>query len=78
LQGFASSLGGAFVGAFIGRQFNGTMLPLAAGSLCCGLASLLFVLLAEKGRLFRGHHTTGEMPMAHMEAQLERNNLRQP
>ena len=59
LQGFVSTLGGALVGAVIGRQFNGTMLPLAAGSLCCGAASLLFVLLAEKGRLFRGHHGTG-------------------
>ena len=61
LQGFVSTLGGALVGALIGRQFNGTMVPLAAGSLCCGLASLLFVLLAERGRLFRGHHMAGEM-----------------
>ncbi len=57
LQGFISTLNGALVGALIGRQFNGTLLPLAAGSLCCGLASLLFVLLAEKGRLFRGQHS---------------------
>jgi MFS transporter, DHA1 family, multidrug resistance protein len=56
LQGFVSTLGGAFVGALIGRQFNGTALPLAAGSLACGLASLLFVLLAEKGRLFGADH----------------------
>src|SRR5271165_1143203 len=56
LQGFVSTLGGALVGALIGRQFNGTVLPLAAGSFVCGAASLLFVLLAEKGRLFRGHH----------------------
>jgi DHA1 family bicyclomycin/chloramphenicol resistance-like MFS transporter len=62
LQGFVSTLGGALVGALIGRQFNGTVTPLAAGSLCCGLASLLFVLFAEKGRLFRAHHTAGEMP----------------
>jgi DHA1 family bicyclomycin/chloramphenicol resistance-like MFS transporter len=60
LQGFVSTLGGALVGALIGRLFNGTTLPLAAGSLCCGLASLLFVLLAEKGRLFHGHHVPGE------------------
>jgi DHA1 family bicyclomycin/chloramphenicol resistance-like MFS transporter len=60
LQGFVSTLGGALVGALIGRQFNGTLLPLAAGSLCCGLASLVFVLLAEKGKLFRGHHSAGE------------------
>ena len=57
LQGFISTLSGALVGAFIGRQFNGTLLPLAAGSLCCGLASLLFVLLAERGKLFRGQHS---------------------
>jgi DHA1 family bicyclomycin/chloramphenicol resistance-like MFS transporter len=60
LQGFVSTLGGAFIGALIGRQFNGTALPLAAGSVCCGLASLVFVLLAEKGKLFRGHHSAGE------------------
>jgi DHA1 family bicyclomycin/chloramphenicol resistance-like MFS transporter len=64
LQGFASTLGGAFVGGVIGWQFNGTTVPLAAGSLCCGLASLLFVLLAEKGRLFRAHHTAGESAAA--------------
>jgi DHA1 family bicyclomycin/chloramphenicol resistance-like MFS transporter len=64
LQGFVSTMGGAFVGALIGRQFNGTALPLAAGSLCCGLASLLFVLLAEKGKLFRAHHTADEMQTA--------------
>ena len=63
LQGFASTVTGALVGAVIGRQFNGTMLPLAAGSACCGLASLLFVLLAEKGRLFKGHHSTDEPPL---------------
>jgi DHA1 family bicyclomycin/chloramphenicol resistance-like MFS transporter len=59
LQGFVSTLGGALVGAVIGRMFNGTMLPLAAGSLGCGMLSLLFVLLAEKGRLFRSHHVEG-------------------
>jgi len=58
MQGFVSTLVGALVGAFIGRQFNGTLVPLAAGSLCCGVASLLFVLLAEKGRLYRAHHVT--------------------
>ena len=64
LQGFVSTLGGAMVGALIGRQFNGTMVPLPAGSLGCGLTSLLFVLLAEKGRLFRGHHSAAEPPAA--------------
>jgi DHA1 family bicyclomycin/chloramphenicol resistance-like MFS transporter len=52
------------VGGVIGWQFNGTAVPLAAGSLCCGLASLAFVLLAEKGRLFSAHHTAGEAAVA--------------
>lgn len=64
LQGFVSTIGGAMVGALIGRQFNGTTLPLAAGTLGCGLAALLFVLFAEKGKLFRGQHSPGEMPVA--------------
>jgi DHA1 family bicyclomycin/chloramphenicol resistance-like MFS transporter len=63
LQGFASTVTGALVGALIGRQFNGTTLPLAAGSACCGVASLLLVLLAEKGRLFKGHHSADEPPL---------------
>jgi DHA1 family bicyclomycin/chloramphenicol resistance-like MFS transporter len=57
LQGFISTLGGAVVGALIGRHFNGSTLPLAVGALGCGIISLLFVLLAENGRLFRGHHS---------------------
>jgi len=56
LQGFVQSFGGALVGAAIGRLFNGTTVPLAAGCLSCGLAALVFVLLAEKGRLFKRHH----------------------
>ena len=60
LQGFISTFSGALVGAFIGRQFNGTTMPLAAGGLCCGLAALVFVLLAEKGRLFKAHHSSFE------------------
>jgi len=56
LQGFASTLGGALVGAAIGRQFNGTTVPLAAGALVCGVLSLGLVLMAENGRLFRPQH----------------------
>jgi len=57
LQGFITTLGGALLGAAIGRQFNGSTLPLAGGALCCGLLALLLVLLAERGRLFRPHHS---------------------
>ena len=60
LQGFVSTFGGALVGALIGKQFNGTTVPLAGGALCCGLVSLGFVLLAERGRLFRAHHPCSE------------------
>jgi DHA1 family bicyclomycin/chloramphenicol resistance-like MFS transporter len=56
LQGFASTFGGALVGAVIGRQFSDSTVPLAAGCLVCGLTALVFVLFAEKGRLFQHHH----------------------
>jgi MFS transporter, DHA1 family, multidrug resistance protein len=56
LQGFISTGGAALVGAIIGRNFDGSTLPLAGGALCCGLFALSVVLYAEKGRLFRAHH----------------------
>lgn len=56
LQGFISTVGAALVGAAIGRNFHGTTMPLAVGALCAGLAALLFVLWAERWRLFRPHH----------------------
>ncbi len=56
LQGFISTAGGAAVAALIGRAFNGSTLPLAAGAALCGVSALVLVLLAEQGRLFRQHH----------------------
>jgi DHA1 family bicyclomycin/chloramphenicol resistance-like MFS transporter len=56
VQGFITTIGGALVGAAIGRKFNDSTLPLAGGALGSGLLSLLCVLLAEQGRLFRPHH----------------------
>lgn len=56
LQGCVTMAGGALLGAAIGRQFNGTTIPLAAGGLACGVVGLGCVLLAEKGRLFRRQH----------------------
>ena len=61
LQGFVSTFGAALLGAVIGRFFNGSTVPLAAGSLGCGLASLGFVLIAERGRLFRRQHVPSGM-----------------
>jgi DHA1 family bicyclomycin/chloramphenicol resistance-like MFS transporter len=66
LQGFISTGAAAFVGAVIGREFNGSTVPLAGGALCSGLIALIFVLYAEKGRLFRGHHAgPGGLGFAH-------------
>jgi len=56
LQGFITTFGGALVGAAIGRKFNDSTLPLTVGALGSGLLSLVCVLLAERGRLFRPHH----------------------
>ncbi len=60
LQGCVSTAGAAAIGALIGRQFDGSTLPLAAGTALCGLLVLIFVLLAEGGRLFRPHHATAQ------------------
>ncbi len=56
LQGFITTTGGALVAAVIGRQFNGSTLPLVGGALTTGLLSLVCVLAAENGRLFRPQH----------------------
>ncbi|MGH8230678.1 MAG: multidrug effflux MFS transporter, partial [Steroidobacteraceae bacterium] len=63
LQGFISTFGGAVVGALIGRGFDGTTLPLVRGAFICGLAALVFVLLAEQWRLFRAHHAGSAPPI---------------
>jgi len=56
VQGFMQTMGGGIIGAAIGQSFDGTTVPLAIGF--CGVASigLVMVLIAEKGRLFRGQH----------------------
>jgi DHA1 family bicyclomycin/chloramphenicol resistance-like MFS transporter len=56
LQGFISTFFGALMGAVIGKQFNGTTVPLAAGAIVCGVLALVCVLVAENGRLFAPHH----------------------
>lgn len=53
LQGFISMTGGALAAALIGRNFQGSTLPLALGSCLCALCAIGCVLLAEEGRLFR-------------------------
>ncbi|WP_193178370.1 multidrug effflux MFS transporter [Oricola nitratireducens] len=50
--GFTQTVGGGLVGAAIGQTFDGTSLPLIAGSALTSLITLLLVLIAENGRLF--------------------------
>lgn len=61
VAGTASSFIGGFttlmssvLGYLVGRAFDGTVLPLSLGYLVLGAIAALFVLWAEKGRLF-GH-----------------------
>ena len=54
-QGLVSMVGASLIGFLIGQNFNGTVVPLEAGYLACGLLALAVVLIAEHGRLFRSH-----------------------
>ncbi|MEH3106706.1 MAG: multidrug effflux MFS transporter [Sphingomonas fennica] len=60
VQGFISTVGGALIGMMIGQAFDGTTLPVMQGFLIVGIATLGMVLIAERGRLFRGHHGPAE------------------
>ncbi len=50
--GFLQTLGGTLIGLMIGRMFNGSITPIAAGFASVGAIALLAVLWAENGRLF--------------------------
>lgn len=52
-QNFSRTALSASIGAAIGLQFDGTVLPIAIGFLVCGIASLALIFWAEEGRLFR-------------------------
>lgn len=55
-QGFVSTTIGSTLGFLIGQQFNGTAAPMAIGVTVMGLSALVFVLIAERGRLFKARH----------------------
>ena len=62
IAGTASSLYGSLttllaigIGAAIGQDYDGTLLPFTTGFLLCTLSALAVVLVVEKGRLFRPH-----------------------
>ncbi|MBB3607753.1 DHA1 family bicyclomycin/chloramphenicol resistance-like MFS transporter [Rhizobium sp. BK602] len=51
--GFMSTVGGASIGAAIGQFYDGTATPMIIGYFTVSLIGIGFVLIAEKGRLFR-------------------------
>src|SRR6202011_6218749 len=55
LYGSITTLLGIGIGTVIGQDYDGTLLPFATGFFLCALASLAFVLVLEKGRLFKPH-----------------------
>lgn len=54
----------ASLGGLIGAQFDGTGVPMAQGFVAAGVAGLLMVLWAERGRLFTRPGTTIVRPTA--------------
>ncbi|HRO10962.1 multidrug effflux MFS transporter [Amaricoccus sp.] len=63
IAGTASSFFGAVttflsagLGLWIGLRYDGSVTPLLAGFVFCGVGSLAIVLVTEKGRLFRASH----------------------
>lgn len=62
IAGTASSLFGsvttmiqAIIAHTIGQAYNGTMLPLATGMVCCGVAIIVIAAITERGKLFGRH-----------------------
>lgn len=51
--GFMSTVGGASIGAAIGQFYDGTATPMIVGYFTVSVIGIGFVLIAEKGRLFR-------------------------
>ena len=62
-QTFARTFIAALIGSVIGQQFNGTVAPMAAGFLLCGIVALVLVYWSESGELFTRPGTTKQIPM---------------
>jgi DHA1 family bicyclomycin/chloramphenicol resistance-like MFS transporter len=62
LFGSITTLIGSGVGALIGQDFNGTMLPFTTGAFLCTLAALAIVIGVERGRLFVPHNPVVDTP----------------
>ena len=63
-QTFTKTVLAAGIGALIGQQFDGSVVPIASGFVVCGLASLALVFWGEKGKLFTRPGTTIRVPHA--------------
>ena len=63
-QTFTKTILGAGIGALIGQQFDGSVVPIASGFVLCGLVSLALVVWGEKGKLFTRPGTTIRVPHA--------------
>jgi DHA1 family bicyclomycin/chloramphenicol resistance-like MFS transporter len=57
--GFTQTIGGGFIGALVGQAFDGTVTPLAVGFSIVATLALVFVLIAEQGKLFKPHNPAG-------------------
>ncbi|SHN04059.1 multidrug effflux MFS transporter [Roseibium suaedae] len=57
--GFIQTVGGVLIGGYIGQQFDGTVIPVAAGYFAMGILCLLCILVAENGRIFRMDVSSG-------------------
>ncbi|MEO0982062.1 MAG: multidrug effflux MFS transporter [Pseudomonadota bacterium] len=52
LLGFSSTTVASLIGWMIGRQYDGSSLPIIAGFFLLGVASLAIIAITERGRLF--------------------------
>jgi MFS transporter, DHA1 family, multidrug resistance protein len=66
VMGFMTTVGGALIGAAIGQAFDGTATPMVAAYFTVAVIALVFVLIAENGKLFRAKNvpTTGQSSLA--------------
>jgi MFS transporter, DHA1 family, multidrug resistance protein len=62
-QQFARTVIAAIIGSQIGQLYNGSVAPMAAGFLLCGLVSLVLVYWCENGKLFTRPGTTQALPI---------------
>jgi MFS transporter, DHA1 family, multidrug resistance protein len=52
VQGMVGTIGAAAIGYAIGQQFDGTLVPFAAGSAACAAGGFALIVLTEPKRLF--------------------------